>query len=807
LSGRTRGSRIALACLPPLALLGAGGARAECDPGVVWSVYPPTGDVAEIVVEGETAWIGAEGGVVRVELGGVASGSPTQSKITDREGLVSTRVSALARDAFGNLWVGTRASGISIFDASGAHVADLSSFGHLYSDLVLAISGRGNRMVVSGANEFSPQGNPEGGGFVVVNVAPADGGGHTFTTAPGENGPVDVARAIHVAEDAVWFGTSGSGLWVRDESVVPAVLRQQLTQSQGLASNNVKKIVEGPRFPTGSPVLWLGTGAGLQSYDPSDGSIETVGDLAGENILDLYLTGTTLWVLAEAGTSRDLYRLELASAPAAVRIPRADCPGDTLYVPRQAAVDAAGRIVLGTLANGYLVREGLSWYCPPPLGPHHPQAAGLALHPDGTLYFGTGDKERLFPGNGVGVFDGQAWTSITRDDGIVDTNMTELLVWGDGSVWMGTTTDRNNGGLDRYFPSGGAIETYHNTVQVPSRRTQGRAVRALETDAQGNLWVCYGQTNPSGGLSVIEAPPSLRVTNYDFGTLFFGTPLLRDMAFDSQGVIWVVTHTTTLDPAQLYLLDPAGTPADAGDDRTFAYSVPNEIFDLGECKDIEIDGSDRVWIAGAKGLALGERVPGVWPPRATWTRVVPTASQAGGRNPLPYEVAALDWEDNLWLGTENAGLVRVSKDLATWTWFDQIEGCPLPDQAIRGVHIDDAARHVWVGTATGGLARLDLTGARSPGRGEALDPEPYPNPWSLGTGSGLRFAGIPPDQTVDLRIFTIGGELVHEQRAARGEKVWDGTNVGGLLVQAGVYVVTAEATSGATYRGKVAVLR
>lgn len=783
-------------------------ARAQCDPDVVWEVFPPTGDVAEVLIAGETAWIGAQGGVIRVDLTTSASGAPVQSKITDREGLVSTAVTAMARDSFGNLWVGTRSNGITVLSPSGTHVADLSSFTQLWSDHVLAIAGEGDRMIVSCADGFTPQGNPEGGGFVIITITPDGSGGYEFASAPGTR--VEVARSILAEENAVWFGTSGRGLYVRDESVTPADFREELTAADGLASPNVKQVVRAPKFPSGTSVLWLGTGAGLQNYDPVTGTLETISQFAGQNILDLFVSGSTLWIAAEAGTERDVYRLDLAATPAPIRIPRASCATDTSYVPRHVAVDAAGRLVLGTRSSGYFVREGITWHCPPPLGPHFPQVADLAVEPDGRLYFGTGEADNRFPGNGVGVFDGADWTAITRDQGIVASNMTQVMVWGDGTVWMGTSISRTDGGVNRYFPQGGAIEAYHPSVAVASRRTQGRNCRSIEMDAAGNAWLCYGQ-NPGGGLSVVEAPPSLRVTNYDFDNFFFGTNLLRDLAFDTSGRIWVCTHTTNTEPAMLYALDTRGTVADLSDDRHASFQVPTLLpgsgLDLGECKDIEIDGEDRIWIAGEKGLALGRMTPGSWPPVVSWQRISPSATQSGGRNPLPYEVAALDWDDNLWLGTEAAGLVRISNDLATWTWFDQAAGCPLPDQAVRGIHVDKARKRVWVGTATGGIARLDLSAARAPGQGEGLPVSAYPNPWNPERDGALRWSGIPADQIVDLRVYTLGGEVVHEATGTRGDSSWDGTNLGDVLVESGVYVITARATSGATYEGKVAVLR
>ena len=119
--------------------------------------------------------------------------------------------------------------------------------------------------------------------------------------------------------------------------------------------------------------------------------------------------------------------------------------------------------------------------------------------------------------------------------------------------------------------------------------------------------------------------------------------------------------------------------------------------------------------------------------------------QLGGRNPLPYTTGQLDWDENLWLGTESAGLVRISRDLATWTWFDQTEGCPLPDQSVTGIHIDKVARRVYVGTATGGIAVLDMNESGGPLLG-GLDPRPFPNPWRPNEGGVLSLAGIPSEE-------------------------------------------------------------
>lgn len=784
----------------------APGARAQCDPDATWSVYQPTGDVAEVLVTGNRAWIAALGGVIRIDLDGITGANPLQIKITDNQGLVSTEVTCLAEDSYGNIWVGTRESGLSVFRPDGTLIRTLTSFSELWSDRVVAIGGRGNRMFVVSVDSFSASGTLEGGGFVIIQVNPDGSGGFTFTPFQGTD--LEVGQVVVDTPGGVWFGTSGQGLWVRDESTVPPTFRQELLTE--LASANVENILVADHFDqSGRDVLWLGTGAGLHTYDPATAQLDTIPDFFGENILDVFHepTTNTLYVARDSSGVRDVFTIDLDSPFFPVRVPRSTCFSDTLYVPRDIGADAQGRMVLGTRAEGFSVYQSPAWHCPPPLGPHAPQAADLHVAADGTLYFGTGDKERLNGRwNGVGVFDGSSWKSITRDDGILESNMTEVHIWRDGTVWFGSSTSAAQGGLNRYFPDTGAIEAYHNATVNTARRTLGRHVRQIREDPDGNLWVLYGQADPAGGLSVIEPPPSLQIKNYDFSLLFAGTTLLRAFDFDSRGRIWVCTHDTVAGPAQLYVIDPRGTLFNLTDDVTAVFNMANQVFNLGECKALEIDSRDRIWIAGNAGLAVGQidAGGGIF---ASWTRVVPDASQTGGRNPLPYRVAALDWNEDLWLGTESAGLVRVSRDASDWTWYDELQGCPLPDQSVAGIFPDASSRSIWVGTSLGGIARIDLSGSSGRSDGDTIEAEPYPNPWNPDTDGPLTFGGIPTSASVTLRIFTAAGEIVLEESDVRGTKSWNGNNLGGFVVESGVYFVRATASTGQVYETKVAVLR
>lgn len=789
----------------------ASGARAQLD-NSRWTLFSPTGDVAEIRVQGSTAFIAADGGIVKFDLSTVGSSSPTQSKIGQNDGLVDGDLTSFAVDGFGNLWAGTKDKGISVFDSQGRHLQDLTSFESIRSDLVVDIEALGNRVFVVSTDEYTPQGGLSGGGYVPIDVAQS---GSTFTFTPDGLGvPVNLAQVILPETGQTWIGTAGFGLLRKDETVAgaPEVV---LTQANGLRSNNVGELARGPNpDQAGASVLWVGSGEGLQTWDGA--TLTDISFFDNRNILDIYIEGSTLVVLAETDAlDRDIYRASLSTAPLGFsRISRSDCLPDTLYVPREVAIDSSGRICLGTRDFAFSVRDGLTWKCPPPLGPHFAQVSDLTVAPDGVLYFATGEKGPFNLGVGIGTFDGTSWGVITElpgGGGLVNRDIHEVAFWPDTTMWFGSAISANFGGLDHYFPKTGAFVRFHDTVSNPNQIIQGKNIRALEKDRFNNLWVVVGQNQGifGGGVSVI-AYPSQQITNYPISEVSAGsTQLLRDGALDTRDRIWVTTFSDQSNPSFIMVIDPRGTIHNKSDDHYTTINVVNEIADLGTIDNIEIDSQDQIWLAGDKGIVVGQIISDDTDgdARADWTPVSPSVDQTGGRNPLPYTVAELDTDGSIWFGTESAGIVNVSKDRETWTWYDQLAGEPLPDQSIMGLYLDPLLRNLWIGTATAGIARLSLTPTTGNSQEERIDAEAFPNPWNPRTDGVLAFRAIPTDEVVSMRIYNLAGEMVHEGKDLRGTKSWTGRNRGAQFVESGTYLMTATSTAGKSYKARIAVVR
>ena len=85
-----------------------------------------------------------------------------------------------------------------------------------------------------------------------------------------------------------------------------------------------------------------------------------------------------------------------------------------------------------------------------------------------------------------------------------------------------------------------------------------------------------------------------------------------------------------------------------------------------------------------------------------------TATDSDGREVL--NVKSVTYAGGLWRLVKSAldfGEIRiesprvnlhVSADGQTWDWYDQVQGCPLPDTFVTGIFPDRTNRRVWVGT-------------------------------------------------------------------------------------------------------------
>jgi ligand-binding sensor domain-containing protein/serine phosphatase RsbU (regulator of sigma subunit) len=284
-----------------------------------------------------------------------------------------------------------------------------------------------------------------------------------------------------------------------------------------------------------------------------------------------------------------------------------------------------------------------------------------AIHQDreGTLWFGTE--------NGVGRYDGRAFTSFTKRDGLADNWVTAILEDRSGDLWFGT----GYGGISRYDGRQDVGERF-----VTFTIEDGLAdswVNAIVEDRSGDLWI--GTWN--GGVSRYDGRQDV---GERFVTFTTEEGLAHNRVFaihqDQEGILWFGTQNGL----------------SRYDGEHFVTFTTEEGLVSNTVYAIHQDRSGDLWFGTGNGLS-----------RYDGERFVTFTTEKG----LPYpQVQALmeDREGNLWLGTRAGNDVRegalIRYDGKEFVAFTTEDG--LAYNVVFSM-MEDAEGSLWFGTGMLGL--------------------------------------------------------------------------------------------------------
>lgn len=290
-----------------------------------------------------------------------------------------------------------------------------------------------------------------------------------------------------------------------------------------------------------------------------------------------------------------------------------------------------------------------------------------------------------------------AWTS---RNGLPHNSLRDIAQTPEGHLWFATWE-----GAVRY---NGIEFTVVARGTTPGLRDNG--IGSLYVDPHGRLWL----SDSRGNLGRREPDGHWR---YWERSADWPQALIHDMAMDSRGYLWLLFENHGM--------------GRLGPDERFEYFAPPKGIPLpASFPRIAIDAQDRIWVGTLDGLAIREpggrwhRAPPrfglpaglVWPYRAADGTLWLTADERiyqvrDGRAVLAHRLPGIghftamlrDRNGDLWLGTENSGLIRIGSH--------GVERMPagdvLPNGRIASL-VEDAEGSIWVG-ANGGLFRLRET--------------------------------------------------------------------------------------------------
>ena len=427
---------------------------------------------------------------------------------------------------------------------------------------------------------------------------------------------------------------------------------------------------------------------------------------------------------------------------------------------------------------------------PPPREPVGNFFFDMAQTPNGHLWVASVPKDDLRAfAFGLYEFDGEGWTTHNTSTNLSSNIVSALETDAEGLLWVGTwgrgiDVRAANGQWQNLNANNSALEGIDGNTFV--------AISDIDRDANGLLWIA----NVRNGLVVMDGWPPQRATLNS--QLDFGMSAGRDMtkiAIGPDDLKWV---GTALDG--FFLLDDGGTPFETGDETGLAFdtaSYPNLTSDT--VSDIHVDRSGRVWVATNNGL---NAVRGEYS-RPDAHFAVESWKVYNTDNDLPSNATTALAEDDwgrIWVGTEG-GLARIDTEGQVEFALDTSDG--LVNNRVNSLYFDRENDALWIGTLAG-MSRLQLGVA-----GAAAGPQAYayPNPFYIGVrGASLTFADLPLGASV--RIFTVAGELIRQLDGAAGDGAvtWNGQSAAGFLVGSGIYYFVAQAETGDAVRGKFAVI-
>ncbi|HET6318802.1 MAG TPA: two-component regulator propeller domain-containing protein, partial [Chloroflexota bacterium] len=575
----------------------------------------------------------------------------------DEHSLSANLISALYADRQGNLWAGTRAAGLNLFDS---RTQQFTHFRYNPNDPT-SLSDDAVRTIFEDRAGVLWVGTENG----LARFDRAIGTFSTYRHDDGDPSSLGDSFVRSLAEDrsgALWVGTRGGLNRMDRASGTFVTYRHDDSDPNSLSNNQVWEVLEDHLG-----ALWLATnGGGLERFDPRTGQFShyrrdpnNPNSLSTDSLDSLYEDEVgRLWI-GTFGGGLNVLDPERKS----FTIYRND-PGDPAslsydQVP-EIMRDRSGLVWLGSGGAGVNIynpqQQAVTVYRQVPGRPETLATSFVTAvleDRDGAIWVGTRNRglERLDPQTGVATHYAPQLGA-----GLGDPWVSDLQVDSAGALWIATY----GGGVYRLNQATGAFTAFRNNPADPNSLANDQA-RQLRFDPAGNLWI----TTNGGGLNRLD-PGTGRVTAYRPRQGDPRSPpsdLTSGLDVDYSGAVWAGTPGNGL-----VRLDP-----NTGDATRYRHA-PADPTSLSDnfVSAVYVDRAGVVWV-GTQGAGLNRFDPA----SGAFMQYHQADGLAGERiqsiieDGSPTDSTA----GNLWIVTDRA-LSRLDRDRQTFRNYDATNGLP-----------------------------------------------------------------------------------------------------------------------------------
>ncbi len=704
-----------------------------------WITFTNQGDIRDIIVQGDTLWCATNGGVFRYDFV-----IDQYEQFNNTNGLSSNDAQAIEVDQHGNIWVAFSDGWINclkvgsdswdfIFDYRGHAIYDLKTIG----DSLLVALDIGVSLYDIQRKEVKETYKNLGWALPVeIDV--------TNITVDG--------RDIWAATD---FGIAKTNFDLAN--LMAPESWTNYTSSSGLPSNQVNVII------SHHDSIFAGTANGIAVL--AEGAWTNVSEgLSATNITDMLSQNDKLYALSK--NKLCLWnRAEQKWQQIGTGLVNLSCLAissveGTIWIGRNRSWAASGFAKL---------TEENQWETFTPPGPPSNEINCLAVDKNQILWCGSND-------NGILKYDGQTWSQITKQEGLLTNRIDAVTVDNQNRKWFAT-------------PGGGAIliddneniSIFHNQyLSGATGATDYVVVTDIEVDRYNNVWMLNLAAANNKVVAVYSAQLEWQYFTIQEGIF---SSAVRAIDFDNYDRAWIGSD------GGLNVIDYGHTLMYKADDDYSGTLTTADGLISNQIKDVAIDHDNIVWIATDGGLNY-------WAQGAVYEQY--------GLVSNSINAIEIDIRNNKWFGT-SAGVSMLAHDGYTWTHYST-DDSPLVSDNVTSFGFEEKTGKVYIGT-TNGISCL-LTPFSSP-REDLSQVTAGPNPFISNNGQNFAISNLADD--VSIKFMTENGMVVREiskDDILGSQAYWDGKNNNGAFIASGIYLyVIYNEESGMNRVGKVAVIR
>lgn len=560
----------------------------------------------------------------------------TFDHLTLDQGLSHTTVHSIIEDRKGMIWIGTQ-YGLNRFDGYDCKVFLPDS------DQPNEVKAHGVFSLMEDTNGDIWVGHQDGGLSIYSSQT------ETFSRFPSATFPsidwetVSVRSIFQDSRDNIWVGTYGAGTVVLDAN------RQPIMQLCSFCEPSNRKLGNDFVFDFEEDArgnIWIGTaGSGVEVYDPIQDELRHISGRSQDKI---------------EGFGREL------------------------------SLDKEGDLWIGTSGNGIYVvdlpeeRVRDRIVASASSGPGHNMITDLITGPDGQLWVAT-------DGGGLNAYDLESgeWQQFhysVNHPGTLNTEaLYDLLFDREGNLWVGTF----NGGVNVHRATVSPIAA--NRAYARERLLGLRSVLAMAQDARGEVWM---GTDGSGLFNLTLSGRTIQIDPFEYPDSLFAARVITSLAVTNDEKFWIGTYGEGL-----FLLDKQSKRYQQYTHNSEKGSIShNNVWDL------VVDSLGGLWV-GTLGGGLNYLAPG----ESHFLRLEEMIPE-GGKVLSGVQIVDMLLDQSgrfLWVATENEGLNRIDLRTTTVTWYQQKADDlqTLSSNRLRCLY-EDFQGNIWIGTEYAGINKI-----------------------------------------------------------------------------------------------------